>query len=401
MRLLIHDFAGHPFQMQLSRRLAARGHSVVHLYAAGLPGPKGHLSNDDRLSIRGIPLPARFQKYSAYLRFWHQREYARAVKGAIGNCRPDVVLSGNTPIDVQAELLGYCRRIQVGFVHWVQDIYCQALRFFLDRQFPRVGKPIAPVFELIERWVASQSDHNVLIAADFGDLLRRWKIPEEKVSVIENWASLDDMPELARENDWSRVHNFGARPVLLYSGTIGMKHRPDLLYALAERLQSECTVVLVGDGAGRENLSKLPALENLRLLPFEAYETLPEVLASADVLLATLDTEAKNFAVPSKILAYLCAGRPILFAGPKKNLAAVVIERSGGGLVIDPNDVSAFVDAARKLVRDERLRGELGRKARSYAEETFDIEKITDAFEAVLLSAYKLHTRTLLSPSTA
>ena len=31
MRILIHDFAGHPFQMQLSRQLAARGHFVTHV----------------------------------------------------------------------------------------------------------------------------------------------------------------------------------------------------------------------------------------------------------------------------------------------------------------------------------------------------------------------------------
>jgi len=30
MRLLIHDYAGHPFQVQLSRELARRGHSVTH-----------------------------------------------------------------------------------------------------------------------------------------------------------------------------------------------------------------------------------------------------------------------------------------------------------------------------------------------------------------------------------
>jgi len=30
MRIGIHDFSGHPFQVQLSRELASRGHEVVH-----------------------------------------------------------------------------------------------------------------------------------------------------------------------------------------------------------------------------------------------------------------------------------------------------------------------------------------------------------------------------------
>ena len=41
MRIALHDFAGHPFQFQLSRALAARGHSVNHFFFAGDTGPKG------------------------------------------------------------------------------------------------------------------------------------------------------------------------------------------------------------------------------------------------------------------------------------------------------------------------------------------------------------------------
>ena len=34
MKIIVHDYAGHPFQVQLSRRLASRGHEVLHLYCA-------------------------------------------------------------------------------------------------------------------------------------------------------------------------------------------------------------------------------------------------------------------------------------------------------------------------------------------------------------------------------
>jgi glycosyltransferase involved in cell wall biosynthesis len=138
---------------------------------------------------------------------------------------------------------------------------------------------------------------------------------------------------------------------------------------------------------------KHKSLKNLRILPFQPYEILSEVLASADVLLATLDIDAGKFAVPSKILTYMCAGRPILFAGPRENLSAAIIQRSGGGLVVDPNDGGAWVSAARRLVSEPMLRAQLGSKARSYAERTFDIAKISEAFEAVLFSASKPYAR--------
>jgi glycosyltransferase involved in cell wall biosynthesis len=392
MRILIHDFAGHPFQVQLSRQLAGRGHFVTHVYAAGLPGPKGRLATSDSdpswLSIRGIQLASQFKKYSAHRRFITHRKYARDLKNVIQQTNPDVVLSANTPIDVQAELLFHCRWNRVGFIHWVQDIYCQALRFLLERRIPLLASPIASMFEVLEKLVASRSDHTVVIAPEFRDLLCSWNVPKSRISMIENWAAIEEMPQRPRENSWSRGQELGARPVLLYSGTLGMKHRPDLLYLLAERLQRECTVVVITDGIGRDYLNRMPPLENLRTLQFQSYEKLPEVLASADVLLATLGADAGKFAVPSKILTYLCVGRPILLAGPRENLSASIIHRSEGGLVVDPNDLAAWVGAARNLINDENLRAHYGNKARSYAERTFDPARITDAFENLLFSAY-------------
>jgi colanic acid biosynthesis glycosyl transferase WcaI len=44
MKLVVHDYCGHPFQVQLSRNLAMRGHDVTHIYFADDPGPKGALA---------------------------------------------------------------------------------------------------------------------------------------------------------------------------------------------------------------------------------------------------------------------------------------------------------------------------------------------------------------------
>ena len=43
MRILVHDYSGHPFQVELSRELARRGHEVTHSYCPGWVSGKGHL----------------------------------------------------------------------------------------------------------------------------------------------------------------------------------------------------------------------------------------------------------------------------------------------------------------------------------------------------------------------
>jgi colanic acid biosynthesis glycosyl transferase WcaI len=396
MRCLIHDFAGHPFQMQLSRELAARGHDVAHAFPTGLPGPKGRLdpseTDSDRLSICAVPLSGGFRKYSPSRRFVTQRQYARDIKALIARHRPDVVLSGNTPIDVQAELLWHCRRNGIGFVHWVQDVYCHAIEFFLRRKFKGFAGPLSMPFRALEKTVAARSSSIVVIAPSFKTLLADWGIAESSIRTIENWAPLEEVPPLPRDNAWAREHGLGEKPVFLYSGTLGLKHRPDLLYDIAKTLGNVCEVVVISEGVGRDFLEKMPPLDNLRLLNFQPYSRLPEVLASADVLLATLEADAGQFAVPSKILTYLCAGRPLLLAAPKTNLAASVVGRSQGGAVVDSDDRTGWLEAARALCLDGNLRARLGKNARSYAEETFDIQKIGGAFEQTLTDACPART---------
>jgi glycosyltransferase involved in cell wall biosynthesis len=97
-----------------------------------------------------------------------------------------------------------------------------------------------------------------------------------------------------------------------------------------------------------------------------------------------LEPDAGSFSVPSKVLTYLCASRPLLVSVSGENLAARVVERSGGGLVVPPHDRQALVAAAGALHADAALRDELGRRARSYAEQVFDPAAIADRFEEVL-----------------
>lgn len=394
MRILVHDFAGYSFPVQLSRQLAARGHYVTHIHSVGLDGPKGRLraseTDSERLQIRGIPLSKSFRKYSAFRRFATQRKYAHHMRAIISRERPDVVLSADTPIDIQAELLWHCRRNNIGFVHWVQDIYCSAIDFFLKKTLGGLSRSLSFPFKRLEIAVANQSNSTVVISPEFRDLYVNWGVPTSKIDVIENWAPLEELPAHVRQNAWSSAQGLNNHKVFLYSGTLGLKHLPNLLYVLAKTLGATCKVVVVSEGVGREYLEKMPTLENLVLLDFQPYDRLSEVLATADVLLATLESDASRFAVPSKILSYLCAGRPLLMAAPRSNLAAAVIERSGAGLVVDPEKSTEWVEAARHLASDWNLRSILGSKARRYSEQAFDIRNIAIAFENILVRSQKL-----------
>ena len=149
-------------------------------------------------------------------------------------------------------------------------------------------------------------------------------------------------------------------------------------------------VVVLSQGPGADHLRQRKAEEEIEALdvrPFKPFAEMPDALAAADVLAAVLEPEAGVFSVPSKVLAYLCGGRPVLLAVPPENLAARIVERTGAGLVVPPDDVAGFLDAAERLLADAGLRARMGAAARAYAERTFQIEGIADRMEAVLREA--------------
>ena len=397
MRLLIHDFAGHPFQVQLSRHLARRGHEVLHLYCGSLQTtPRGSLTrqpNDPQtFSLSAVQLDRPIEKYSFFVRWRQENVYGSWLVDAVDHFAPDVVLSGNTPLDAQRRLQRHCEQHDIGFVFWVQDLIGVASARILKEKIPVVGRLVGEYYARMERSLLKHSDEVVVITDDFVPLVTSSGVIADHVHVIENWAPLDEMPLRPRENAWSREHGLDDKRCLIYSGTLGMKHNPELLLQLALhfRDRDDVRVVVVSQGLGADWLAEQRRrhdLENLVLLGFQPFETMPDVLASAAVLLAVLEPEAGVFSVPSKVLSYLCAGRPVLLAVPEENLAARIVSQHGAGISVPPTDGAAFVESASELLADESLRRQLGRNARRYAERTFEIERITDDFEEALGAA--------------
>jgi glycosyltransferase involved in cell wall biosynthesis len=166
-----------------------------------------------------------------------------------------------------------------------------------------------------------------------------------------------------------------------------LKHDPSLLRELAERLP-EARVIVISEGMGADWLrGHGSSVTNLQVLPFQPYDRLSEVLATGDVLVAILEPDAGVYSVPSKVLTSLAAGRAILAAIPRSNLAARTIQRAGAGFVVDPEDRDGFVEAGRGMLSDPAARQSAARAARTYAEETFDIDMIADRFEAIIRQA--------------
>ncbi|WGF87260.1 glycosyltransferase family 4 protein [Marinivivus vitaminiproducens] len=394
-KIVVHDYAGHPFQVQLSRKLASRGHEVHHLYFSADKTPRGALQKtpSDPATFHVVPVDIKgeFKKYNLVARVRQEGEYGRAAAEVINRLAPDVLINANVPVEALRVIRQRCRTGGRSFVIWLQDILSVGVSKLAKEKLPVVGGLVGQYFLRTEKKTLNAADHIVCITPDFLSVLQDWKVDTGKCSVIENWAPIEEIHPFKGESSWRAEHGLVGKRIVLYSGTLGLKHNPGLLVAAAKALASDhrfddVVLVVVAEGMGA-NLLKAEkdkhGLANLRLMGFQPYEKLSEILSQAEVLLAVIEKDAGIFSVPSKVLSYMCAGRPVLLSTPTDNLATKTVERAKAGTSVPPDDAEAFTRALLELLADPTGTAELGRNARAYAERTFDIETIADRFETI------------------
>lgn len=399
MRVNVHDFSGHPFQVQLSRELAARGHDVLHEYSSQYVSGHGRLSvePDDAptLRIEAVTADREIVKYDPVGRTRFELAYARAWQRKLEASEPfDLIVVCNVPLFALTAMQRFFAKRNQPWVFWHQDIYSMGVGSEIDRKLPRpAAKPLRRWVESLERSQVRQADRVVAIGEAFVGQYRDWGLSTAHVSVQPNWAPLSDLTPGPRDNAWAAEQGLDPQRLrFLYSGTLGRKHNPllllDLLDAAKER-GVEADLVVCSEGCGADDLAAAAGdRPDVKILGYQPADRFAEVLASADVMVALLEPDAAAFSVPSKVLSYLSAGRPTVALLPHGNAAARDV-RAAGGFVGEPTREGALA-AAEWLAatsRDELAFTRIGHQARALAERLFDIDAITDRFERVLHDA--------------
>lgn len=397
MRVHIQDFCGHPFQVQMARELAARGHDVLHTYATQYVTGRGNLevTDDDppTLRIEGITAGVEMKKYSPIGRLRFELSYAKAMRQKIESFPADVIVLCNEPLFAATVLRRQFARTKQSWMLWHQDVISSAMSDEVARKLPAIAaRPAQRLFERLEKRVVDDASAVVVIGEQFVAQYREWGLDAGDVAVIHNWAPVDEIVPGDRDNEWAKHNLPPADFRLLYAGTLGRKHDPLLLLTLLDSVKAQgvaAQLVVVSTGVGADMIRQEAAgRADVVQLDFQPNEDLPDVLASGDVLVALLEPDASRFSVPSKVCSYLAAGRPVLALTPEDNPCTPLVVRSGG-LVSYPDKPGAT--KAGRWVADlahdpERVR-RVGAGARGLAMAEFAINPIVAAFERMLHKA--------------
>ena len=405
MRILIYSYNYHPepigiapLMTELAEGLVKRGHKVR--------------------VVTGMPNYPQRRIYPEYRSKWYLTEHKNGVKiqrsyvwirpkprlldrvllevsfvvtsflQALNGWRPDVIFLTvpSLPVCVPAALLGLLYACPV--VLNLQDILPEAaVHTGLLK-----NKQLINIFAALEKFAYHTANKISVIADGFVENLLSKGVNANKIVQIHKWVDVNFIRPLPKENNCFRTaHQLAGKFVVLYSGNIALTQGLETVVKAASLLGyiPDIAFVIVGEAKGRERLQEQVlacGTQNVLLLPFAKREHLPEMLAAADVGLVVQKQNVISFNMPSKIQVLLASGRPIVASVPRSGMAALEVQKSGGAIIVPPEDPHALAAAILDLYKHPDKAKTLGYRSRQYALEQYGLEQALNQYEALFES---------------
>jgi colanic acid biosynthesis glycosyl transferase WcaI len=294
---------------------------------------------------------------------------------------PDVVLVMSPPLTL-------------GLTGWVVSVLRRSrLVFNIQDVFPdaavETGAITNPRVIAAARWLERVSYHRsdvvTVLSEDLAENLRAKVAPQRRndVVVIPNFVDTAELVRSSRHTDYRRQLGVGDSMVVMYAGNLGLSQSLELVLAAARALP-EVNFVINGEGSGRAELERqAEGLANLVFVDYQPAERLNEVLASGDIHLVPLRAGLGRVSVPSKTYSILAAGRPVLAAIDPGTEVPRILEASGAGVWVPPDDEAAFVAALREMVADPDRCAQMGANGRRWVETSASPRAVAVAYEAI------------------
>ena len=303
--------------------------------------------------------------------------------------RPDIVV-GSSPqllVALAAWWIAFVRRIP--FVFEVRDLWPESLTAVgVGGEHSMLHYTLAA----IAKFLYERADRIVVVTPAFKDhLIHRWKVPPEKIVIVENGVETEMFLPSSPEVRAALRHELGADSnfIVCYIGTMGMAHGLETLLGAASTFrqqQPDVLFLLIGEGAEKERIKSLAhsrGLANVRILDQQPRERIPAFIAASDACLVLLKkADVFKTVIPTKMLEFMSCASPVILGVDGQ--AREIVEEANAGIAIEPESDGALVDAIRWLEADRGMTRELGQKGREYILQNFSRARTAEKYINVL-----------------
>lgn len=286
----------------------------------------------------------------------------------------DLIYCEIPPNDVALAAAEYAKSKGIPFVPDVNDLWPEAMRMVLDIPvisdvlFYPLLRDAEKVYSLVSGIIGTSDEYR-----DRPLKNQKLNVPKKTVYVGNEIAEFDAGvaeygPQISKDEEEFWVS---------YAGTIGTSYDIKTMVLagkeLLNRSKSQIKIKILGGGPLKEELEVLAKEQKCTNVEFVGYAPYPKMaayLAKSDLLVNSFVKKAPQ-SIVTKIGDYLAAGKPMINTCMSPEFRNKV-EHDGFGINIMPEDVNVLADAIEKLYEDEAGRTEMGKRARTIAEEQFD-----------------------------
>ncbi|AKB18893.1 MULTISPECIES: glycosyltransferase family 4 protein [unclassified Methanosarcina] len=208
------------------------------------------------------------------------------------------------------------------------------------------------------------------------ELVRLYSVPAEKVLVINNGANTDIFKPLDQKQARAELGLDDSKKYVCFVGHLAAWQGVEFLIHSSPFILEKCPEVrflVVGDGIMKDKLmeiaSKMELSDKFTFTGRIPYENVPVYINAANVCVAPFIEERNSKIGLSalKTYEYLACGKPIVAS----NIPGVkdLIDLSGGGISVPPENPGELANAVVKLISDEETSNAMGERGRKYVVE--------------------------------
>ena len=302
--------------------------------------------------------------------------------------KPDVVIGPSVPLGTGWAASKIARMKGAAFVFEVRDVWPIAL---VDNGVLSKRSPVYYTFRLIEKYLYRNSQRISAVMPFLYEHVSDSGGNPKKVTWIPNGVDFERFSGFEAYDGGERL------PLIaMYVGGIGIAHDVITIVRSAKNLQQKGNngyrFVIVGNGVKRPECKREASINELTNIEFRdrvAKSDVPRLQMESDILIASvIDSTIFRFGMNlNKMVDYFASGRPVIFSGNAPNDP---VAESGAGFSIPPENPVAMVEALQRLLEmSPAERMELGKRGRRYVENEFDMRKLAERMETLLLQAIK------------
>jgi colanic acid biosynthesis glycosyl transferase WcaI len=297
----------------------------------------------------------------------------------------DVLYVWHPPLTVGVSAWIISKLKRVRYVYDVQDLWPESA---LASGLMRPGRLVDWLHRLAD-WVYARAPRVFVVSRAAAEHLRDRGVDPAKISVAQHWVDTTAFQDHS-PRDIRAEYGWGDRFVLMFAGNLGMVQGLETIVEAAALVPPSVNAhfVFVGDGADRVHLEQVVAghgLANVQFVGRHPASEMPAFLRAADVVLVHLRSSGiSEFAIPTKILSYLAASRPILCAAG--GASAELVRDADAGLIAEPGDASGLAAAVERLaLMAAQARVRLGENGHRYLVTNLEKGRVIDFYEQALM----------------